>query len=266
MKSILMCFLFFANFFIYPTTISGRFIVYNYSDTSAGIKLQINTNIENGSLGGATFIINFDTASLSFNSLPEENYNYTFHNFSGGSYEKAFLTKVLPNQLWINIESLSDSAEPAEVISGWMDVITINFRKKNGAETFWVEADKNSLYWSVFDGDNKTLWEPGDFTVENTVTDNKQNTLPEDFELCQNYPNPFNPSTKIKFKLQSGGNTKLIVYDLLGNEILRLVDKDLPSGNYEAELDGRKLSSGMYIYSLRVDGKYSGVKKMMLLK
>ncbi|MGE5862003.1 MAG: hypothetical protein ACM34J_15680, partial [Ignavibacteria bacterium] len=104
MKTILFCFFWGLSISIYPTTINGRFLVFNYSDTSAGIKLQINTGAETEDLGGATFIINFDTLSLSFDSLPDENYNYTFHNFSGGNYEKAFLTKVLSNQLWVNIE------------------------------------------------------------------------------------------------------------------------------------------------------------------
>jgi hypothetical protein len=267
MKTILFCFFWGLSISIYPTTINGRFLVFNYSDTSAGIKLQINTGAETEDLGGATFIINFDTLSLSFDSLPDENYNYTFHNFSGGNYEKAFLTKVLSNQLWVNIELLSDNEgnSPAG-INGWTDVVTINFHKKNEAETFWIEAQKNSLYWSVFGGDNKTMIAAGDFTVENAVTQNNEIAAAFDFELSQNYPNPFNPATKINFKLKSGGNTKLILYDILGKEIATLVDKELSAGDYETEVDGSRLSSGIYVYSLKVDGKFSAVKKMILMK
>lgn len=266
MKTILFCFFWGLSTSIYPTTINGRFLVYNYSDTSAGIKLQINTDAETEDLGGATFIINFDTSSLSFDNLPDENYNYTFHNFSGGNYEKAFLTKVLSNQLWVNIELNSDNEgnSPAG-LNGWTDVVTISFHKKNEAETFWVEAQKNSLYWSVFGGDNKTMLAAGDFTVENAVTDNNEIAGAFDFELSQNYPNPFNPSTKIRFSINESGLVTLKVYNIMGEEVAAPVNEYKNIGIYEVDFNAKDLTAGVYFYKISTTN-FSETKKMILIK
>ncbi len=92
------------------------------------------------------------------------------------------------------------------------------------------------------------------------------------FELKQNYPNPFNPATNIKFTIpfqndeyNSDLNTKLIVYDTLGNEIVELVNRNLKPGNYEVTFDAGSLSSGVYYYSLMY-GSFCSTKKMLLLK
>ncbi len=89
------------------------------------------------------------------------------------------------------------------------------------------------------------------------------------FTLSQNYPNPFNPSTIIDYIVpQSAGQMKhvsLKIYNMLGQEVAVLVDKDLNSGSYKALFNGAGLASGMYLYNLRV-GEQSITKKMMLLK
>lgn len=79
--------------------------------------------------------------------------------------------------------------------------------------------------------------------------------VPDKFSLEQNYPNPFNPSTKIKFAVPSNvkrqmSNVSLIVYDILGNEVATLVNKELPSGEYEVEFNAKGLPSGLYFYRL----------------
>jgi hypothetical protein len=94
---------------------------------------------------------------------------------------------------------------------------------------------------------------------------NHSNEIPTETRLLQNYPNPFNPSTKIKFELPSGGLTQLKIYDVLGREILILVNEDLSSGIYEVEFDGSKFASGMYFYSLETKD-FKEVKKMVLIK
>ena len=85
------------------------------------------------------------------------------------------------------------------------------------------------------------------------------------YELSQNYPNPFNPSTTIKFQIPSSGDVKLNVYDILGNEVAKLVDGYMETGKYEFSFDASSLASGVYIYRLNVND-YVSVKKMVLLK
>ncbi|MEO8665395.1 MAG: T9SS type A sorting domain-containing protein, partial [Ignavibacteria bacterium] len=84
------------------------------------------------------------------------------------------------------------------------------------------------------------------------------------------YPNPFNPKTIINYELPSNVNgqradVKLIVYDLLGKEIVTLVDAKQNPGSYSIDFDGSNLPSGIYLYKLTT-GEYIEVRKMTLLK
>lgn len=90
-------------------------------------------------------------------------------------------------------------------------------------------------------------------------------TFPTHYELCQNYPNPFNPSTSIRFSLKESGHTTLIIYDLLGKEVARLVDRELPAGYHEVTFSNQHLPSGIYFYKLTAN-RFTAFKKMMLLK
>ena len=93
------------------------------------------------------------------------------------------------------------------------------------------------------------------------------------FQLYQNYPNPFNPTTKIKFtfpfviasEAKQSQIVTLKVYDVLGNEILTLVNEELTAGEYEIEFDASSLPSGVYFYQLST-GSYIVTKKMLSLK
>ena len=93
---------------------------------------------------------------------------------------------------------------------------------------------------------------------------------PGRFSLSQNYPNPFNPSTNIKFEIpkqvrNDNSFVTLKVYDVLGNEVATLVNKEKSPGTYEVNFDASNLSSGIYYYQLRA-GKFVQTKKMILLK
>jgi hypothetical protein len=95
--------------------------------------------------------------------------------------------------------------------------------------------------------------------------------LPSGFSLEQNYPNPFNPSTTISFTLQTEGIVRLIVYDVLGREIDRLVDGRVAPGNHSVEWRPRS-ASGVYFYRMEVGPPRGSIslmtvtKKMVLLK
>ncbi|XWN38283.1 MAG: T9SS type A sorting domain-containing protein [Balneola sp.] len=86
-----------------------------------------------------------------------------------------------------------------------------------------------------------------------------------DFELKQNYPNPFNPTTTISFTLENSSIVVLEVFDLKGQIVTVLENKTLTSGSHEYVFDAGFLASGTYYYSLKVDGKHS-VKKILLVK
>jgi len=92
-----------------------------------------------------------------------------------------------------------------------------------------------------------------------------ENSFPNEYKLNQNYPNPFNPITKISYALPTNGLVKLLVYDVLGNEITSLVNDYKNSGFHNIEFDASLLPSGIYFYRLLV-GEYSETKKLILLK
>lgn len=74
--------------------------------------------------------------------------------------------------------------------------------------------------------------------------------IPTVYSLAQNYPNPFHPSTTIGFGLPEPSAVKLVVYDLLGREVMTVAQADYPAGMHKVQLDASRLASGLYIYRL----------------
>lgn len=93
----------------------------------------------------------------------------------------------------------------------------------------------------------------------------KLEEMPTQYDLSQNYPNPFNPTTSIKFSMPVEGMVSLKVYNTLGQEVETLLDAYKGAGSYEVNFDASKLSSGVYMYTLRTE-KMSLTKKMLLVK
>jgi hypothetical protein len=89
--------------------------------------------------------------------------------------------------------------------------------------------------------------------------------IPHEYSLSQNYPNPFNPVTMISYRLSTKSLVTITVYDLLGREVARLVNRERSAGTYSVLWDATKYSSGVYFYQLRA-GDFVGTKKMLLLK
>ncbi len=108
---------------------------------------------------------------------------------------------------------------------------------------------------------------------EKTVTGVKEWVVitPDDYELYQNYPNPFNPETNISFYLPIDKKVSLIIYDVAGREVVRLIDEqELPKGKHTVVWDGRDkygklVASGTYFYTLKF-GNFTKTKKMMFVK
>ncbi len=90
-------------------------------------------------------------------------------------------------------------------------------------------------------------------------------TIPAEFALYQNYPNPFNPTTSIKYEIRNEGLVQLKVYDILGREVVTLVNGYQQSGSHRVEFNGHNLSSGIYFYQLK-SGSFTSTKKFILMK
>lgn len=90
-------------------------------------------------------------------------------------------------------------------------------------------------------------------------------SLPKEYSLSNNYPNPFNPVTRIEFTLPEVGLTRLIIYDLRGREVAKLINGEMSAGNHNVTWDASKMASGIYIYRI-TSGNFVATKKMVLLK
>lgn len=109
---------------------------------------------------------------------------------------------------------------------------------------------------------------PGDIEVmvptgvEDDVTGNG---LPVEFELAQNYPNPFNPTTMISYSLPKAGIARLDVFNILGQQVVTLVNGHQEAGFHRVEFDGANYPSGIYFYRFQNEAG-SITRKMMMVK
>lgn len=93
--------------------------------------------------------------------------------------------------------------------------------------------------------------------------------VPTAYAISQNYPNPFNPTTKIDFELPYDGKVSILLYDISGREVAKLVNEVKTAGYYSVQFNGANLSSGMYFYRINAEGSgqnFVTTKKMVLIK
>jgi Secretion system C-terminal sorting domain len=89
--------------------------------------------------------------------------------------------------------------------------------------------------------------------------------IPAKYSLSQNYPNPFNPTTIINYSITKPDFVTIKVYDILGREVMTLVNENKPTGNYNIKFNGSKLVSGIYFYRMQA-GDFVQTKKLVLIK
>ena len=88
---------------------------------------------------------------------------------------------------------------------------------------------------------------------------------PVKYELSQNFPNPFNPTTSIQFSLPEASKVKLVVYNIIGEQVAELVNKNMEAGYHNVQFNAGNLNSGIYIYKIEANN-FTQIRKMMLLK
>ncbi|MFA7228407.1 MAG: T9SS type A sorting domain-containing protein [Melioribacteraceae bacterium] len=107
------------------------------------------------------------------------------------------------------------------------------------------------------------------FTITDKVlvtgVESDTDVIPSTYTLDQNYPNPFNPSTTIRFTTPEAGFVSMKVYNLIGQEVASLINREMSAGIHTVNFDASKLTSGIYFYSIN-SGKFSATKKMILMK
>ncbi len=260
-----------------------QFIFVNFSFPQSNYQMQITNGqlIDNSTYQFDVVLSvpnNFEITSyqcvLSFycNSINKDNYNFSFVNGS--------------SQL-INMPTLGLSANlknnKIELTFASRALTDMSVSNSLRAGTFRVHREKNNfdiksvfINWN-FSGDNVTILtgkhfeditNPADFSSDMMLTDENdpKTQIPSDFQLEQNYPNPFNPSTKIDFFLKESGKVNLDVFNILGEKVIGLINKELPAGYHNIIFNANNLASGIYFYKLNVEDKFNSVKKMILKK
>jgi Secretion system C-terminal sorting domain len=148
------------------TSVNGRFIVLSTDSSKLSLLLQINTNTGSDAMGGATIVIGFDTSITTFKSNPIKNTDYIIHNFCGGNYSPATITRPMNNKIWVNIDLPYNNSNNGTIVGGgnnWTDVATVHFDLLNQqglANFYWIT---NSSFWGVYDDDNISMWDIGTF-------------------------------------------------------------------------------------------------------
>lgn len=135
-----------------------------------------------------------------------------------------------------------------------------------GEETLTADPDEDQMTNLEINAQEGTVGFDDIFLtpIVNSV-DLINNELPIDYQLYQNYPNPFNPSTTIRFALKERSHVKLVVFDVLGQNVASLVDEELNAGAYETQFYPGNLASGFYIYRLTANG-FVQSRRMLFVK
>ncbi|MBI5402842.1 MAG: T9SS type A sorting domain-containing protein [Ignavibacteriae bacterium] len=155
---------------------------------------------------------------------------------------------------------------------GWVAGTNVVLGTSNGGNSWTMQFTGTANLNSVHFCDSLNGWATGGNKVLGSVTGGwtgvlqPGNYLPSESRLIQNYPNPFNSMTKVKFQMLNSGTAQIIIYDILGKEIKILFKKVLTGGVYEVSVKLHELPSGIYSYSLIIDGVRKDTRKFVLIK
>ena len=147
------------------------------------------------------------------------------------------------------------------------------FRSTDGGDS-WHHEETGTLtnYYGSFVLDSNNIFLCGlsefiskSYKSTTALEHNENDKQVISYKLFQNYPNPFNPNTVIKFQLPQKSFVTVKIYDVLGRDVLTLIEDEKPAGNFEINFNAGHLASGVYLYRIITD-KFISTKKMLLIK
>ena len=206
---------------------------------------QFGPNVANGNLSAEPYegmLVRFDTVTVTATD-PVFNDFYQFEVSNGTA------------PILVALDGRNTFSTPADTISKGTTVLKVGNRISSITGILFY----NNNRYKVIPRTN------ADFGTVTGVSVTRTEAIPGKYALDQNYPNPFNPSTKIQYALPLSGNVSLKIYNVLGQEVMTLVNEVQPVGVYTVNFDASRLSSGVYFYQISA-GNFTQVKKMMLLK
>ena len=187
---------------------------------------------------------------------------------NGDGVTLSWLTKTETNNKGFDVErqngiSTGQSGEgTGSVNNGWQRV---GFVQGSGTTTKPVSYSfrDNNITAGRYEYRLKQIDYDGSFNYSKVVTVDV--SKPGDFYLSQNFPDPFNPATNIKYSLPEDADVSLKLYDILGNEVMVMVNGRKKAGDYLVRVDLSGMASGVYIFRLTA-GRFTAAKKMVLVR
>lgn len=228
----------------YQTYLKAQYVMdrvptYNISGTSGGIFVDLqNMTFDNGSHGAydVDYPDGINPTGGSVRNMTYDGFDPAVYGGAGIQFEGIFGQGTAPGKLVY---------------------LSVPF------ETLYPESTRDSVMARIL-----AFFEP----ITGIPPLSEVDPIPDGFQLGQNYPNPFNPSTTISFTLTNTAplRTRLTIYDVLGREVVTLIDEPKSAGKHEVLWDGRnthdeQVASGIYIYRLQVGDKMK-FKKMTLVR
>ena len=137
-----------------------------------------------------------------------------------------------------------------KVSDQWQKIGFINGNGNSNSPKEYSYADKNPIGGSKFQYRLKQIDNDGQFEYSDVV---EVELVPTEYALYQNYPNPFNPTTTIRYQLPKESKVVIKIYNILGSEVMELLNEQKEAGIYEVEFNANNLSSGTYIYKISAD-------------
>ncbi len=183
----------------------------------------------------------------------EDAFNQTIRDYPGTESELLALTAL------VNMHC-EPCNEDIEIAKSYLAILKEKYPGEIGTMMAQARVGEE-VDWSLYD----------DSDIENPSQPKLvEALLPEKYSLGDNYPNPFNPITKIPYALPEEGNVTIKVFDIMGREVVRLVDGFMPAGYHQVIWNGKNnlgspVSTGVYFYNITV-GDFNQTNRMVLLK
>jgi PKD repeat protein len=257
---------------IYTASANGT---YAFNESSVG-----NVAIQSAQGSSRTFCFSYALAKLNDAASPSTRLNLLQQIFDFFGLTStvpveltSFTASVINDKVNLNWETATEINNSGFEVE--RKVNQNNFEKISFITGFGTSTDKHSYSFSdkpVTEGKIsyrlKQIDFNGDVSYSNIVE--VDYNLPKEFSLKQNYPNPFNPSTKISFSIAVDSKVTLAVYNLLGQQVALLVNKEMTAGKYDLNFGAENLTSGTYFYRIDATGKdgksFTSTKKMIYIK
>ena len=211
--------------------------------------LKLKVNFENPEkLKANNFTLTFEFPDTLLKFVRADNINTSLSKMS-------LKTEYLTNN---RIRLSGTATENYELATGTLiNIIFATHTAGSKQVTLLNFAINNNLHYSSINS--------GSVIVKSITFTKDENIIPKEFALYQNFPNPFNPSTNIKFDLPKISKIKIIIYDLLGREIVKLIDGELPAGQHSVNWNAINQNSGIYLLYMQADN-FKQTKKIILIK